>query len=428
MSLSNRERTEILGVIRKQVLKHHINVGGVNYDAWFTLVEERTPALLAGDTEAFESGVQDLLLQLGGSHTVFYHESANRFLPQHTINASLRKFERPGGDRWTFLDVYDGGPAHTAGIRPGDALLAVDGIACDPSAMPRFLLGQTYKLTVSTPEGENCRDLPIPVPARKGTKERPPIVEPKSLAHSMISPNIGLLKIAYFPGSLGMRFTHALDAAIKDLKDRGADRLIVDLRGNIGGSLGFARLASYMCPGKIPIGNSLTPKRLRIGYDRRSLPQVPMPGNKIEAVLTLGRFAFRDKSVVLMTQGLGTQPLHGKIVLLVNEWTNSAAEMVTSFAGEHDLAAIVGTTTAGNVLGAANFKVGAGYWVRLPIFGWYTSRGESLEGKGVVPHFRVDADPRELSAGIDRQMERAVEVVSSMQAQGAVADRSCLLE
>ena len=90
MSLSERERTEILGAIRKQVLKHHINVGGVNYDAWFKLMEERTPALLTGDTEAFETGVQQLLLELGGSHTVFYHESANRFLPQHTINASLR--------------------------------------------------------------------------------------------------------------------------------------------------------------------------------------------------------------------------------------------------------------------------------------------------------------------------------------------------
>jgi carboxyl-terminal processing protease len=414
MSLSNRERTEILGAIRKQVLKHHINVGGANYDAWFKLMDERTPTLLGGDTEAFESGVQELLLELGGSHTVFYHESANRFLAQHTINASLRKFEHAGSARWTFLDVYDGGPAHAAGIRPGDALLTVDGVACDPSVMPRFLLGQAYKLTVSTADGENCRELPVLVPARKGTKERPPIVEPKSLVHSMIPPSIGLLKISYFSGSLGMRFTQALDAAIKDLKGSGADRLIVDLRGNIGGSLGFARLASYMCSGKIPIGNSLTPKRLRNGFDRQKLPQVPMPGNKIEAVFTLGRFAFRDKSVVLMTQGLGPQPFHGRIALLVNEWTNSAAEMVASFAAEQRLAAIIGAKTAGNVLGAANFKVGSGYWVRLPIFGWYTSRGESLDGKGVTPHISVDVDPFQLSAGFDQQMEKAVTVVTSM--------------
>jgi C-terminal processing protease CtpA/Prc len=230
----------------------------------------------------------------------------------------------------------------------------------------------------------------------------------------MIPPNIGLLKIAYFSGSLGMRFTRALDAAIKHLKDRGADRLIVDLRGNIGGSLGFARLASYMCPGKIPIGNSLTQKRLRSGYDRENLPQVPMPGSTIEALVTLGRFIFRDKSVVLMTQGLGPQPFHGKIVVLVNEWTNSAAEMLASFAADHDLAVVVGIKTAGNVLGAANFKVGSGYWLRLPIFGWYTSCGESLEGKGVTPRISVDIDPRQLITGVDQQMDRALEVLGTL--------------
>ncbi len=72
----------------------------------------------------------------------------------------------------------------------------------------------------------------------------------------MIPPKIArYLKklLTLFRSSLGMRFTRALDAAIEDLKDRGADRLIIDLRGNIGGSLGFARLASYMCSGKIPI-------------------------------------------------------------------------------------------------------------------------------------------------------------------------------
>lgn len=414
MPLTEHERTGILAAIRKQVLKHHINVGGVNYDAWLRLMEERTPGLLAGDSEAFETGVQQLLLELGGSHTAFYHESANRFLPQHTINASLRLFEYSGGARWTFLDVYDDGPAHAAGILRGDALIAVDGVACQAATMPRFLLGQTYRLTVSSPNGDERREVGVAVPARKGTKERPPIVEPKSLVHSMIPPNVGLLKIAYFSGSLGMRFTRALDVAIKDLKDRGMDRLIVDLRGNIGGSLGFARLASYMCPGTIPIGNSLTPGRLRKGYEREALPHVPMPANKLEALLTLGLFAFRDKSVVLMTQGLGPQPFHGKIVLLVNEWTNSAAEMVTSFAAEHDLATIIGTKTAGNVLGAANFKVGGGYWVRLPIFGWYTSRGESLDGKGVTPHISIDVDPRQLISGIDQQMDKALEVIGTL--------------
>src|SRR5206468_11339854 len=64
----------------------------------------------------------------------------------------------------------------------------------------------------------------------------------------------------------GARFSEALGNAIGALKEQGCDRLIVDLRGNIGGGLGFARLASYLCPGQIPIGHSLTPGCLRRGY------------------------------------------------------------------------------------------------------------------------------------------------------------------
>ena len=203
---------------------------------------------------------------------------------------------------------------------------------------------------------------------RKGTKQRPPIVEPKSPIHAMIGQHVGLLKIAYFPGAFGLAFANALDHAVQDLKQRGCDRMIIDLRGNIGGSLGFARLASYMCPGKVAVGHSLTPSRLRSGYNPDALPRVPMPSTRAELVVTLARFAFRDKSVMLLTQGLGQQPFHNKIVVLVNEWTNSAAEMVTNFAAENNLATIVGQKTRGNVLGA-NFRVGSGYWVRLPVFG-----------------------------------------------------------
>jgi carboxyl-terminal processing protease len=98
----------------------------------------------------------------------------------------------------------------------------------------------------------------------------------------------------------------------------------------------------------------------------------------------------------------------------VNEWTNSAAEMVAGFASENGLATIVGKKTAGNVLGAANFKVGSGYWVRLPIFGWYTSKGDCLEGKGVLPHVEMGIDPALLNSGIDQQMNKAIEVLNGV--------------
>jgi carboxyl-terminal processing protease len=413
MPSDQKQRSEILFAVRKRILKHHVAAAGVNYENWSRLFDQRVPELLAADRDQFETGVQQVLAELRSSHTVFYHERTIQVLPQHSINATFRSFKPQDGDeKWFFLDVFEDGPASLAGIRPGDLLLAVDGTPYVPPSMPRFKIGYTHRLSVSNSRGANHRDVAVEVPFRKGTKARPPLVAPRSLVHAIIAPHVGLLRILYFPGAFGLEFARALDAAVADLKGQGCDRLVIDLRGNIGGSLGLARLASYLCPGQLPIGHSLTPQRLRVGYDPKTLPGVPMPQSKGELFFTLARFAFRDKSVFLLTQGLGAQPFHGNIAMLVNEWTNSAAEMVASFAAENHLATIVGTNTAGNVLGAANFAVGSGYWLRLPVFGWYTSRGNCLEGNGISPDAPVDVDPHVLNNGLDQQMEKAIDIVN----------------
>jgi carboxyl-terminal processing protease len=322
--------------------------------------------------------------------------------------------ERDGGDRWMFLDVYEHGPAQVAGIGPGDVLEAVDGKYCVPPSMPHFTIGTSHTLLVRKLGAAAETEVVIAVPQRKGTKQRPPMVEPKSPVHALIGPGLGLLKIPHFPGAFGMAFGNALDEGIGDLQRQGCDRIIVDLRGNIGGSLGFAHLASYMCPGRMAIGHSLTPRRLRNGYDPEALPRVPMPRSRAELLITLARFAARDKSVMLLTEGLGEQIFHHRIVVLVNEWTNSAAEMVANLAAENRLATIVGQKTRGNVLGAANFRVGSGYWLRLPVFGWFTSKGRTLEGNGVEPVVQVEILPEALAAGEDNQMRKAIEIVNGL--------------
>jgi carboxyl-terminal processing protease len=402
-----KQRAEVLASIKKSILKRHFNVGGVDYDQWANRFDERAPALLTAEIDEFESGVRQALAELGSSHTVFYHERTNRLLPQHSINATIRAFKDAGRERWRFLDVFEGGPAHLAGIKRGDTLVAVDGLPFDPPQMPPFRIGVTHMLTVSGAADKRTREISVEVPFRKGTKERPPIIEPKSPVHATPGPKTGLLKIPYFPGPTGISFANDLDLAMQELKGQGCDRLVIDLRGHIGGSLGFARLASYLCPDQIPIGHSLTPSRLRKGYTADALPRVPMPRTKAEFMLALARFAVRDKSVILLTQGLGPQPFHGRVIILINEWTNSAGEMLAAFASENRLATIVGTKTAGNVLGAVNQRVGAGYWLRVPVFGWYTSIGKCLEGQGVSPDVEIDVDPSSLDSAIDEQALQA---------------------
>jgi C-terminal processing protease CtpA/Prc len=66
----------------------------------------------------------------------------------------------------------------------------------------------------------------------------------------------------------------------------------------------------------------------------------------------LARFSVQDKSLMLLTQGLGPQPFHCHVVILVNEFTNSAGEMAAQFAKDTKLATLVGEKTMGNVLGS----------------------------------------------------------------------------
>jgi C-terminal processing protease CtpA/Prc len=52
-----------------------------------------------------------------------------------------------------------------------------------------------------------------------------------------------------------------------------------------------------------------------------------------------------------------------------------------------------------------NFKVGGGYWLSLPVFGWFTSNGPSLEGNGVDPDVLVEISPDALADGQDNQWQ-----------------------
>src|SRR5260370_32613410 len=110
----------------------------------------------------------------------------------------------------------------------------------------------------------------------------------------------------------------------------------------------------------------------------------------------------------VVTGGLGPQPFHGRTVVLINEHSDGAAEMVASFAKENHLATLVGTRTAGEVLGGANFKLPGGYVLRMTVAGWYTWDGECIEGKGVEPDVALENSPESLAAGVDNQLQAAL--------------------
>lgn len=408
--LDSAARLKVVSRAKSIVVKHHFNIGNINYTDWSRAVDEQIPNLLMMDDNAFEEGVRNLLCKLKSSHTNFYRSDTNPTMPQHVVGATLRSVPRRGVPYWMFLDIFEDSPAARAGIRPGHLLIDIDGMAAIPPAFPEFHFGQEHQVTVELPDRKETMSLVLHVPPRRRRGRRPPLLEPKCLSYRMLG-SVGMLKIPFFSGAFGIRFSRLLDAAVESLKTEGCDRLIIDLRGCLGGSLGFARLASYLSPDRISIGYDVTRQRLQRGYDVAQFPRVPMPSSTLGLLFCLARFSIQDKSLVLLTQGLGKQPFHGRIVVLVNEWTNSAGEMAAQFAKDTKLATVVGKQTQGNVLGATMFNVGYGYQLYLPIFGWYSPSGKYTESSGVRPDFEIDIDPERLAWGEDAQIETALELV-----------------
>ncbi len=355
-----------------------------------------------------ESGVNGWLRKLNLSHTGFWRGPGTGLPAYFAINATLKRIN---DGRLVFWDVLPGGLAERAGINPGDVLAGINGQDINGDE-PRFQLGSTYTFNVTRNGTEKAANISLP---RYGPKDRPPMTEAKPLTYS-VKDRIAVLKVTSFPGAVGFDLLRDLKNALAVFDDKQCDRLILDLRSNCGGGLSSVRLMSLLVPDRRLIGYSLT----RLGRDRKKkasqLPAIRrLPSSKLELLPLAIRFKLvnRDRSFRLFTEGLGVKPFHGRVAVLVNEYTRSAAEMIAAFARNEGIAQVVGTRTPGEVLGAANFHVGADYHLRMPVTAWYTAKDQLIEGGGVEPDTKQANTIESLLSGRDLPMEKAQSVLQA---------------
>ena len=241
----------------------------------------------------------------------------------------------------------------------------------------------------------------------------PAFTQPSEAGDVMISKladGVGWLKVTKFPGAIGIDIAKQIDHAIHELTC--CERLIIDLRGNAGGGLAFLRVMSYLTPERLPVGYSVTRARAETNYSKDTLAIFNhIPSQKAALIWLALKFGFRDDSVSIVTEGLGAQPFHGRVALLVDESTTGAGERIAAFAQERKLAPVVGARTAGRLICCSVYKVGHGYFVRIPARAWYTWSGELLEEKGVVPDYAVAKGHQQTA---DVQLDQAVDVVRSL--------------
>lgn len=376
---------------------------------WLAAVDRHRASIVgAAGSAIFEKEVSSLLAELKVSHLGFFHAEGRRASSRAALSATYLAAETAHGARWVFQDVHNGGAAARAGIQPGNILLRVNGQEARPPEHPVFQLGSPSEITIEAND-ERQKDLIIDVARSKGQKLQ--FVEPTLVQSQKLNGNVGYLKVAMFPGMLGVDVANAMSQAIADLD--GVDGLIVDLRGNTGGGAGALRLMSLLTPDRVPVG--FAPDRRwaerDLGERKEALPRLNrIPARKAELWLLGVRFLpalLRKVPVVLETEGLRPKAYQGRVALLVDRHTASAAEMVAIFSKENGLATVVGEPTAGRLLSATSVKVGHGFRLALPTGAYHTWSGTIVEGCPIQPDIVVSFNWQKTRAGLDESLQLA---------------------
>ena len=352
------------------------------------------------------------MLATVGSSGLGIFNKETKLSPRNAINASFTKIVIDGeGSRWVFQDVLPGGVASRASVRPGDTLVSVNGLEIRPPEAPAFQMDRSTPVVISR-NGER-KELKLALQSPRPKYRDNPYAEPQSVTAALEAQSVGNLKVSLFPGKIGIDFANKVDSVFSGELAK-AERLVVDLRGNPGGGIGGLRLMSYLTPDKQPIGYSLDRPAAERGAQPDKFPRFGrIPKSKFEIGLLALKYGGK-KSVMLETEGLGIKKFHRKIVLLVNEHSTGAAEMVAQFAKENGLAKIVGAKTPGRLVSRSAFPVGMNYQITIPVAAYVSWHGNRIEGNGIEPDVPIDWSYSDALVGVDNQLQSALNIVATM--------------
>jgi C-terminal processing protease CtpA/Prc len=227
----------------------------------------------------------------------------------------------------------------------------------------------------------------------------------KTVTWRAISPTVGYLKISSFDDDA--QSLADIDRAFKELNDLSS--LIIDLRGNGGGSLGLAmRVGDFIFAEQRPVGYFVT----SAGLTERKITSIDQINSASIPVYTgydsEGFFKVLEKSggVSLATGGRADKQYRGRIVVLIDENCYSAAEAFASVIKETRAGTLIGRRTAGAMLGADYISLADDWMLVLPIMNFRTAGGVRVEGIGVEPDIIVKP-----KRGDDPELARALELL-----------------
>ena len=324
------------------------------------------------DQKLIDGAKRGMVEAVGDPYTVFFtEEEAKEFLGElegtfEGIGAELSRKEGV----LTIVSTIDGSPAKSAGLQAGDTILMVNDKPTSEWSVEEAVKnirgekGTTVKLTVARPGQDKALEFSV---------VRDQITDP-SVKTEITADNIGILRITRFGQSDTVQLARQ---AAREFKDKNVRGVVVDLRGNGGGYLeASVDIASLWLNNKV------------IVTERTGGVVIDTMKSRGEAIL----------------EGVPT-------VVMVNEGTASASEIVAGALRDNNAAKLVGTKTYGKGVVQDVRSLADGGSLKVTIASWYTPKGKNISKEGITPETVVDLTEEDVAAGRDPQKDKALELL-----------------
>lgn len=328
------------------------------------------------EAEPLEDGMyRGMVMALGDPYADYYSESKLEEVLNTTegiyygIGAYMSLDQEIGGAR--IAGVFVGKPAEQAGLRDNDLIVKIDGENVTGLELSEIVArvkgeeGTTVRLTIYR-EGEPDY-LEIDVTRA--------LIESPTVNSEMLEDNIGYIQIEEFDDVTLDQFTDAW-ATIKGSDARG---LILDLRSNPGGNVSTVTdIARELLPeGIIVYTLDKNGKRKEYTCDGENEIQIPL-------------------------------------VVLINDYSASASEILAGAIKDYEIGTLVGTKTFGKGIVQSVISLADGTAVKLTVSAYYTPNGNNIHGIGIEPDVVCDFDAKAYyEDGVDNQLNKAIEVIKS---------------
>ena len=282
----------------------------------------------------------------------------------------------------TVISPMAGSPAARAGLRSGDEIIAVDGMALEPGKLHdtmnrmRGPAGTRISVTVNRDDEALVYDM------------RREIIRVASVHHELLGPSYGYVRVNQFSETTARELSRAIDT-MQDENDGMLEGLVLDLRNNPGGVLDAA----------VDVSDLFLDFGVIVSAEGRT------------ADSRFRRSAHRG------------DVLDGaEMIVLVNQGSASASEIVAGALQDHGRAVVVGTPTFGKGLVQTVMPLSKGRAIKLTTSRYYTPSGDSIHETGITPDVFVEDAPgfpdMSLTGSIDRELDtQLVEAMERLQRQ-----------